>query len=389
MSFVDLIETTALLGALIWSIVLILPWRPWSTREHLHSVPKLNENEKVDLSELTVLIPARNEADVIQRTLESLRNQGQGLQVVVIDDQSTDSTSAVAQAVTNLKVKVIQGLALPAGWSGKLWALEQGRAHVATPLVMLLDADIEISKDLIWTLLRKLRAERLDMISLMAELKMQTFWEKLLVPAFIYFFKLLYPFSLGNSARSKLGVAAGGCILTKTAALDSIGGFEALKSALIDDCALAFKLKAHGFRNYMGLTHSVKSHRDYSELSQIWKMVARTAFTQLFYSRILLFVVSIVMLSMFVMPTLAVFVTHDWQYKFLISAGLLAMCLTYIPTLQFYRLNPLWSLTMPLIGVLYMFMTWTSAMRYFFGSRSEWRGRVYSKSLQGTDAKVA
>jgi len=388
MSFVDVVETLALLGSILWLILFILPWRPWSTREQLDSLPALPAEAK-DLSEVTVLIPARNEAEGIARTIQSLRAQGDGLQMIVIDDQSNDETAQIARSAGGAQLKVIQGLPLQAGWSGKLWALEQGRAHVTTPLVLLLDADIELTPDMIWTLIRKMRSDELDMISLMAWLKMTTFWEKLLIPAFIYFFKLLYPFSLGNSPRSKLGVAAGGCILVKTAALDSIGGFESLKSALIDDCALAFKLKSHGFKTFMGLTRSVMSHRDYSELRTIWNMIARTAFTQLFYSRLLLLVVSIVMLSMFLMPIVGLLLTPDSLYRAILSAGLIAMFLTYLPTLRFYRLSMVWSFGLPLTGILYMLMTWTSALRYFFGSRSEWRGRTYSRSLEASETEAA
>jgi len=375
---IEILETFALFGSLIWLVIFFLPWRPWSTREALHSTPPLREADEVDLSEVTVLIPARNEEDSIGRTLASVKAQGDKVSVVLVDDESTDRTLEVAHQSGIQKLKAIRGTSLPAGWAGKLWALEQGRVQVNTPYTLLLDADIELTPGMLSTLLRKLKADNLDFVSMMAELKMETFWEKLLIPAFIYFFKLVYPFAWGNSPRTRFGVAAGGCVLVRTLALDKIGGFGAIKSAIIDDCSLAQKMKIHGFRTFIGLTRSVKSHRDYSDLSSIWNMVARSAFTQLFYSNLLLMVVTFVMLSMFVMPWLILAFDVDGWTKILCVAGLGLMTATYLPTLKFYRINPMWALTMPIIGVLYLAMTWTSAIRYWRGMRSIWKNRVYS-----------
>ena len=188
---------------------------------------------------MTVLIPARNEAAVIQRTLLALRNHRNGLQVILVDDQSSDETASLALSTLDSRLLVLKGKPLPSGWIGKLWALEQGWRNTQTELILLLDADIELDPRMIGALKQKLIDEQLDLVSIMAQLRMETFWEKLLAPAFIYFFKLLYPFSLGNNPNSALGVAAGGCILVRSEALRKTGAFTSIRNAIIDDCALA------------------------------------------------------------------------------------------------------------------------------------------------------
>jgi len=369
--FAEALELSALLGSLIWIVIFILPWRPWSTREVLESQGDVSG----DLSDVSVLIPARNEEDVIAQTLKSLNHQGKGLSIVLVDDQSTDFTANVARSTSKQNLQIVTGTELPGGWAGKLWALEQGRAHVKTPLILLLDADIELVPGTISALIQKMKSENLDFVSLMAELKMEKFWEKLLIPSFIYFFKLMYPFAWANDARKKFGAAAGGCILIKRSTLDSLGGFSCIQSSMIDDCSLAQKVKALGARTFIGLTHSVKSHRDYSDLGTIWNMVARSAFTQLLYSNFLLLAVTIMMASMFISPLLN-FANSD--SNIFVILGIFVMIATYIPTLRFYKLSPLWALLLPFIGTLYLAMTWTSAIRYWRGQRSVWKGRVYS-----------
>ena len=238
------------LAALGWIGLLILPWRPWSTREHLDSTA-----DRADLSDVSVLIPARNEADVIATTLQSLEEQGDNLTVLLIDDCSSDGTAERARSPLLRRLDIIQGEPLPQGWAGKLWALEQGRGRVQTDLILLLDADIELKPGTIPALKQKVRAEGLGLVSLMAELRMQSFWEKLLIPAFIYYFKLVYPFALAGDPNSKLGAAAGGCVLLKREALEEIGGFAALRDSIIDDCTLAQKIKSAGYPIWLGLTH--------------------------------------------------------------------------------------------------------------------------------------
>jgi len=366
-------------GAVLWLIILLLPWRPWSTREHLESESGPS-SDPADLSDITVLIPARNEAEGIGRTLADLAtNAGEksGLKVVVIDDQSEDDTAGVARATGPAGTRVIEGKVLPDGWTGKLWALEQGLAEVNTRYTLLLDADIELGGGIIGRVLELLRARNVKMVSLMATLSMVGLWEKLLMPSFIYFFKLLYPFHLANSSSSRVAAAAGGTVLIETGVLHEIGGFAALKDELIDDCALAAKVKAAGHGTWVGLSHSVVSHRRYPTLRSIWNMVARTAYTQLQYSPAILVGCVLALLWTFVLPLAGLFAPDPAARTAAIVAGATA-ALTYLPTLIYYRRSPAWALLLPIVGALYLAMTVNSAYRYSKGTRSEWRGRVYA-----------
>ncbi|MBT7951577.1 MAG: glycosyltransferase [Gammaproteobacteria bacterium] len=361
-------------GFLIWFSILVLPWRPWSTRESLDANPSFSPG----LSAVSVLIPARNEEEVITRTLTSLTHQGKLGEVILIDDQSSDETVKCAQGVDLPNLSIISGSPLAEGWSGKLWALEQGRQKVSSEYILLLDADIELEAGTIAALLEKMESNDLDMVSLMAFLRMQSFWELLLMPAFIYFFKLLYPFALSNSGSRLVAAAAGGCILVKTKKLDEIGGFATLKDALIDDCSLARHIKKSGGRIWTGLSHSAISHRCYDTLQTIWDMVARTAYTQLHYSVSLLLLCTLLMLLAFVLPVFTIFVT-DLPILLVSVIAYLMMILSYLPTLKYYDLNPLWACTLPVTGALYLCMTWGSAVRHWRGTGAIWKNRAYAR----------
>ncbi|MBK7365342.1 MAG: glycosyltransferase [Nitrosomonas sp.] len=365
----------ALLGAFIWWIIVLLPWKPTSTKERLESNLGLSVKQ---ISNVTVLIPARNESASIERTLRSLSAQGENLPIVIVDDQSEDDTCKKAK---NFPVTVISGKALPEGWSGKLWALEQGLAHVKTSYVLLLDADIELDNGMVATLLHKAEHEQLAFVSLMAELNMSNFSERLLMPAFVFFFKLLYPFQLSNNPRSKIAAAAGGCILVKREALHKIGAFNCLRDALIDDCTLANRIKQAGFLTWTGLSRSVKSHREYQTILPIWNMVARTAYTQLNYSIFWLLICTLLMVSLFWFAPVGSFLVKESLGVMIGLFTWAALFVAYIPTLRFYRRSLLWVVTLPLIGCLFLLMTWTSALRYWRGERALWKNRRYEISL--------
>lgn len=362
------------IGGAMWLALLALPWRPWGTSERIETTGPTAD--QTDLSDVTALIPARDEAAVIGDTLRALAAQGRDLEVVVIDDQSADGTADVARAAGLSNLTVITGTDLPDGWSGKLWALEQGRRHAKRPLVLLLDADITLAPGLLAALVEKQRAGGLALVSVMASLRMHGFWERLLIPAFIYFFKLLYPFALSNGRTCWIAAGAGGCMLIDAARLDSIGGFTAVKDALIDDCALAAALKRSGGRTWIGLSHGVTSHRAYEGLAPIWNMVARTAYTQLRGSPLLLGLCTVLMALAFWAPIAGLGLLPTWP-GMIAAAGLLAMAISYLPVLHYYRRTPLWALALPLIGTLYLAMTWHSAIRAWRGERSRWKGRVY------------
>ena len=365
----------AVAGAIIWLGIMLLPWRPWDTREFLDSSLASSE---ADLSDITALIPARNEAEIIGMILSSLQAQGHGLTVVLVDDQSTDGTAAEAQATCGKDLRILSGEPLPPDWSGKLWALEQGFRHVSTPLTLLIDADIELQPGIVSVLRQKLKENSLHFISLMPQMRMVSFWERLLMPAFVYFFKMLYPFRLSNSRSTGVAAAAGGCILLETRLIREMGGFKAIRNELIDDCALARRIKSHGCTTWIGLTHSVHSLRSYKNLAGIWNMVARSAFCQLRYSTMLLVGTTVLMLAVFWLPV-AGLLFPSASTKIISVGGWAAMILSYLPILGFYRQSKGWALALPLIATLYLAMTWSSAIRYWAGAGSPWKGRYYTR----------
>lgn len=362
------------LALAVWLAVVLLPWQPWRNREVLEA-----GSESVLLDDVTVVIPARNEADVLPSTLAALKQQGEGLKIIVVDDDSEDGTAAIAKQAGLVGVTVIESKALPVGWTGKLWAQHQGLNAVDSEFVLLLDADIALAPGMLAALKRRLSENRLQFISLMAQLRFESFWEKLLMPAFIFFFKMIYPFALSNRPSSKVAAAAGGCILLETQALEKVGGVQVIRDAIIDDCSLADQFKKAGFRTWIGLSHGVVSQRPYGSLADIWQMVARTAYTQLNYSVALLLGCTVLMLLMFWWPVFGMLFMPDS----LLAPNMVAfviMCSVYLPTLTYYRLNPGLAIFLPLVALLYLLMTWHSAVRYWRGEKSRWKGRSYQKS---------
>jgi hopene-associated glycosyltransferase HpnB len=214
---------------------------------------------------------------------------------------------------------------------------------------------------------------------------MSTCWEKLLMPAFVYFFKILYPFRVVNAEHARMAAAAGGCILVESRVLERVGGFTPIKGAVIDDCALAAQVKSHGFKIWLGLTRSVKSVRGYSRVKEIWDMVARSAFFQLRHSVARLLLCTFALVLVYVIPVaLAASTIPLIRSLSLISLAL--MFLTYVPILGFYRRSWAWAFCLPLIATLFLAMTWTSAVRYWRGERTRWKGRIYRR--RGEDGEL-
>jgi hopene-associated glycosyltransferase HpnB len=369
-----------------WVAVLVLPWQAHRTRERLSAALAA-----ADLSTVTVVIPARNESPTIDRVLNALAGQGPGLRVVVVDDESGDDTRTRALAAGErlrqaahgryaLDVEVVSGQRLPEGWGGKLWALQQGLERCARPLVLLLDADIELRPHVLPALIEKLESEHAALASVMAQLQCTSFWEKLLVPPFILFFKLLYPFELVHRRASRVAAAAGGCILVRRAVLREVGAFAAYRDALIDDCTLAQHIKAAGHGLWLGLSHDVVSLRRYERLGEFWSMVARTAFTQLRYSLWLLIATTIVMLLVFVAPIAAM--TSSPNAAVAGAAALACMLGVYAPVIRFYGIGPGWLFGLPCAAVLFLAMTWHSAIHYWAGTRAQWKSRTYEVSAK-------
>jgi hopene-associated glycosyltransferase HpnB len=337
---------------------------------------------------------------LIGRTIAALAEQGRGLEVVVVDDQSSDDTRGAAQraaatangdgsifgenkSVPFLKLRIVDGRPLPDGWAGKLWALEQGLAAVDRPLVLLLDADIELAPRTVPALLAKLRERDATLVSLMAELNCETFWERLLCPAFVFFFKLLYPFARSNDAAKATAAAAGGCMLVRADALRQIGGFAAIRGALIDDCTLAAALKRHRPPIWLGLTHSARSLRVYASLGDFWSMVARSAFTQLRYSAWRLLAATGLMVVALLAPVVGVVAAAaaaDARLALAAGAAWLAMAAAYWPVVSFYRLPAIYAATLPIAAALFIAMTWSSAVGYWRGTRARWKARDYGRN---------
>lgn len=373
-----LLLAASAVALLAWACVLLAPWQAHRLRERLEA----DTAASPELKDVTVLIPARDEAETIGRTLASLARQGDGLHVIVVDDQSTDGTAAVAQrAAKGLDLRVVHGQALPPGWAGKLWALEQGFARVQTPFVLLLDADIELAPHMLPTLLATARSRDATLVSLMAELNCTTFWEKLLTPAFVFFFKLLYPFARSNDPARRTAAAAGGCMFVRTDVLRQVGGFAAIRGALIDDCTLAAALKRARPPIWTGVTHGVRSLRVYAALDDFWRMVSRSAFTQLRYSTVLLLLTTLLMVAVLLSPPIALVVgafAGDIALAAVGAAAWLAMGAAYWPvTSKLYGHSALATATLPLAGALFLAMTWSSALRYWRGTRATWKSRAY------------
>ena len=367
-----MITWLAACAACMWIGLLLLPWRPWSTRERL----VIDPGAAPDLGAISVLIPARDEATCIGETLGRLARQGRLSRIIVIDDQSSDGTGDIARSTGIDNLTVLDGSSPEPGWSGKLWALRQGLQQCDSPYVLLLDADIGLEPGVVASLLKRLEVEQLDMISLMANLHMRDFWERLLLPPFVYFFKLIYPFALANTEHSFVAAGAGGCVLLRRAALDAIGGFDSLREAIIDDCTLAKKIKQRPGRIWIGLSNDARALRPYGTLANIWNMVARTAYTQLRYSPALLALCTALLTLGYIVPLVAL----CSGLPAAVALGLLAlaaMFASYAPTIRYYGLGLVWVATLPLAATLFLAMTWTSAVRYTRGERSRWKNRSY------------
>ncbi|NER24127.1 MAG: glycosyltransferase [Symploca sp. SIO1C2] len=362
---------------------------------------RANQRLEVPTSELELwprvcaVIPARNEAQLLPITLRSLFSQDYpgSLSVILVDDHSTDGTAQVAQKVAqeaqqSQQLQVISAQTLPSGWTGKLWALEQGIRHAQqqTPppdYFLLTDADIEHESSNLRELITKGEAQQLDLVSLMVLLRCESFWEQFLIPAFVFFFQKLYPFPWVNTPTNSTAAAAGGCILIRRQALSRIGGLQVVRQALIDDCALAQAVKSssqfHGI--WLGLTKFTRSLRPYPSLASIWDMVARTAFYQLNYSPLWLLGTVVGMTLIYLVPPIAVIfgtLTGNWLIAIAGVSGWLLMAGAYLPTLQLYQCSPLLAFCLPAIAFLYNLMTLDSALRHWQGRGGSWKGRVYS-----------
>jgi hopene-associated glycosyltransferase HpnB len=335
---------------------------------------------------IVAVIPARDEAESVGRTITSLlqRDYPGEFSILLVDDQSRDGTTEIARAAAAslgeaARLTVESGRQLPAGWTGKLWAQQQGveAALALSPppdYLLLTDADIVYTPQALKALTMRARRGGYVLTSLMAKLRCTTLAERFFIPAFIFFFQMLYPFAWANDPRRGTAAAAGGCMLVRRDALVQAGGMAAIRDALIDDCTLAKKLKAHG-PIWIGLTQNVSSIRGYPALADIRHMVSRTAYAQLRYSPLMLAGTVIGLSLTFIAPVvLALFATG--AARFLGLAAWLLMALALQPTLRFYRVSPLWGLALPAIAAIYMAFTVDSAYQHWRGRSGMWKGRA-------------
>ena len=347
---------------------------------------------------VAVLIPARNEADSLPHTLPSLfQQQYPGVwDIWLVDDQSEDGTAGVAMALAQqfgatARLHILTGAALPAGWSGKLWALEQGWQAIQTQehytYILLTDADICHAPDSLRQLVTQAETQQLGLVSWMVRLRCVSWWDRLLIPAFVFFFQKLYPFPWVNDPAHPTAAAAGGCILLARPVLAQLGGFGGLRGALIDDCTLAQRVKGLGVRIWLGLTRTTYSVRPYGTLASVWAMVTRTAFTQLGYSPWWLLGTVLGMGIIYLWPPVGLLWGLVWGNPWLAGVNALTwglMSFLYGHTLRWYELPPVWGSTLPLAAGLYTLMTLDSARRYWQGQGSAWKGRVYPKGRRGS-----
>jgi hopene-associated glycosyltransferase HpnB len=364
----------ALLSLLIWLYLVLAHGKFWS------SGPELQAASPAELPEVDVIVPARDEAETIGPVIASLVTQDYAgpFRVTLIDDNSTDGTATAAGTDPNLRV--LRGQQKPPGWSGKLWAVSQGVAASSAPVLLFTDADIVHDARHLSSLVARLlqpagRLPACEMVSEMVRLNCSSFAERALVPAFVYFFQMLYPFASVNNPQSGVAAAAGGTVLVRREALERIGGIEAIKDALIDDVTLAKAIKKVG-PIYLGHSGLATSIRRYPHFADIWQMVTRTAFTQLRYSSAVLLLTLIGLTLVWLVPAWGIVFGRGWTFDCGLAAFVLAT-LSYVPTLRRYGRNPLWSLTLPLIALFYMAATVGSAAKHWFGGGSQWKSRSY------------
>jgi hopene-associated glycosyltransferase HpnB len=332
---------------------------------------------------VTAVIPARDEAKLLSQSLGSLLAQDYPgrFSIVLVDDQSSDGTAAVARslaAAAKFNVAVVPGQALPFGWTGKVWAMQQGIAYTEAgsdqpDYLLFTDADIAYASDAVRRLVARAKERDLVLTSIMAKLNCESLAERALIPAFVFFFQMLYPFHWVNRSAASTAAAAGGCMLVDRRALERAGGIVKVRNALIDDCALAALLKTQG-PLWLGLSNRVWSLRAYPRFGDIRSMVARSAYAQLRYSPFLLIATILAMIFAYLAPPFfAVF--GNFPANLLAFAVWALMALAYLPILQFYRISPLWAVALPVIAAAYAAFTLDSAYQHWRGRGGLWKGR--------------
>lgn len=379
---------TDLLGILTLAIWLHLFFgRGWFWRVKNFDADQDRPGEPDIWPKIVAVVPARNEAETIGGVLDGLAKQDYpgSLSIVIVDDHSEDETAALAARAAERKstkeqVRILTAASLPEGWTGKVWALNTGvtSAQLDSPeFYWFTDADIVHAPDTLRRLAARATRNNLDLASLMVLLQAKTLPERALIPAFLYFFLMLYPPQWITDEDLGTAGAAGGCILLRREALERVGGLGSIRGEVIDDCALARAVKQSGGRVWMGLTRKSQSLRVYGTWGELRDLIARTAFTQLRYSTLLLLGTLLALGLTYLNPVLLPFV-RGASANILGAAAWLFMALSFLPTLRFYRLSPLWAPLLPLVAMFYGYATLLSAVRHWLGHGGLWKGRAQS-----------
>jgi hopene-associated glycosyltransferase HpnB len=389
-----------ILGAAAWLALTVWLYLIFAHGAYWRSRPELAASVPDATPDVDIIVPARDEAATIRPVIASLLAQDYHgrFRVILVDDGSSDDTAGIARSAARGgegeasaggadagdpgvagggRLTVVSLTSKPPGWSGKLWAVAQGVAAGRAPLLLLTDADILHDRRHLATLVARQSRSGLDLVSEMVHLNCSSLAERALVPAFVYFFQMLYPFAMVNDPRSKTAAAAGGTMLVGREALQRIGGIEAIRGALIDDVTLAKSIKRHG-AVYLGHTALAASIRPYPGFGEIWRMISRTAFTQLRYSPVLLASTVVGMALVWLVPVYGASFAAGYARLAGIAAFGLSIA-SYQPTLRRYGRNPLWALALPFIALFYVAATIGSAIDHWRGAGATWKSRAYPR----------
>ncbi len=367
-----------LLATISWLYLLLARGRFWDGGLAIR-----REQAAALTTAVTVVVPARDEAATIGQCVSSLLNQDAPVHVIVVDDGSTDGTADAARlaaeaAGQSALLTIVRGSPPPPYWTGKLWAMQQGLAQAGrydAQYLLLTDADVVHAPGSLATLVSLAEESSLDIASFMVKLRCETQAEKLLIPAFVFFFLKLYPPAWIADPRRKTAGAAGGCILIRPDSLAKAGGLERIRGEIIDDCALARAVKRSGGTVWLGLATVTASVRGYGSFAQIGRMIARSAFSQLRHSALWLLLTFVGLAVMYLAPVALLFAGRTVP-TLLGAVAWLLMCIAYLPMVRFYGRNALWALTLPLAAVFYMSATVKSALDFWSGRGGQWKGRA-------------
>ena len=384
--FAELCLLIAALGLVSWIYLIAGRGEFWRTTKFDDLAPA---PDRANWPAIAVVVPARDEAAGVARCVTSILSQPYPgrLSMILVDDQSQDGTAelaadAAAAIGASARLTMLSGRPLPSGWTGKLWAVKQGLAQVdgwpvQPDYVLLTDADIVYSGDVLTRLVARAESEQLAMTSIMAKLRCESLAEKYLIPAFIFFFEMLYPFAWVRNRRHATAAAAGGCILARWDALKNAGGIDAIRGSLIDDCALGAKLKAQG-PVWLGFSHDVISVRASDTVADVGRMISRSAYAQLRYSPLILAGTVAGMALVYLAPVVNVLFGHGLTAAFAAIAWLL-MALAFQPTLRYYGQSVFWGPALPAIALAYLVFTVNSALQHMQGRGGMWKGRAQAQ----------